>query len=128
MSLLATLRRLVSVLVVFGMFASAIAYALPGAMGQMVVATGGPEQNIGMPCGTMAGLQGPDAKAKGEMPCNTITADCVKKIACSQTVALPEGRDLSLGSIAFGVVSYSVNVSRHKGLTLKPELFPPLAA
>ena len=129
MSISAILRRLVIALVVFGLSANSMAYAMPAATGQLVVA-GGQSQDVGMPCGmTMTAMDGADAAApKSKMPCNTITPDCVKKMVCLQTVALPERGDLNVGPAIFATVSYRVSVSLLSGLTIEPELSPPLAA
>ncbi len=125
MSFLAILRSLVIALVVLGMSASAMAYAMPIAMGQTIMAAG-PGQDAGAPCGMMAAMHG--KAGKSEMPCNTITPDCVKMTVCLQTVALPEHGRLEVGPVTFVAVTYGVSASLRTGLTLEPELSPPLAA
>lgn len=127
MLLLSTLRRLVSVLVVLGMFVSAMGYAMPTATGQVIVVAG-PAQDVGMPCGMMVGMHGVDSKARGESPCNTITPDCVKKMVCLQAAALPGRGGLDVGPVTFSRVSYRVTEFVHSGLTHEPELSPPLTA
>ncbi len=126
MSLLATLRRLVIALVVIGLSAGSMAYTMPAAMGQTIVAAD-PGQDVGIPCGMIAAMHGSDGKATGEMPCNTITPDCVKKMVCLQTAALPEGGNVYVGPVTFATVSYRVIEFLRTGLTLAPELSPPLA-
>lgn len=128
MPFLAILRSLVIALVVLGMSASAMAYAMPKAMGQTVMAAG-PGQDVGAPCGMMAAMHDAAGKAgKSEMPCNTITPDCVKMMVCLQTAALPEHCNLEVGPVTFVTVTYRVSASLRTGLTLEPELSPPLAA
>lgn len=128
MSLLANFRRLVIALVVIGLFAGSLAYAMPASMDEGVVAAA-QGQNIDMPCGMMAAMYGTDAMTtENKMPCNTIMADCVKKMACLQTVALPEHGNLKAGPVTFVAVTYPVSASLRTGLTREPELSPPLAA
>ncbi len=128
MSFLAILRSLVIALVVLGMSASAMAYAMPKAMDQTLMASG-PGQDAGAPCGMMGAMHGNVGKAgKSEMPCNTITPDCVKMMVCLQTAALPEHGRLEGGPVTFVAVTYRVSASLRTGLTLEPELSPPLAA
>lgn len=127
MSFLATLRSLVMALVVFGLFAGSMAYAMPASMGQTVILAGS-GQDVAMPCGMMAGMHSPDSKAKGEMPCNSITPDCVKKMACLQIVGLPDRWEPSIGVVTLAEVAYPVSRHLLAGLTRKPELSPPLAA
>lgn len=128
MSFLATLRSLVVALVVLGISASAMAYAMPAAMSQTVAAPV-PGRDVGTPCGMMAAMHGTNGKAgQSEMPCNTITPDCVNKMVCLQTVALPERGDLKVGPVTLVAVTYRVGTSLRTGLTLEPELSPPLAA
>jgi hypothetical protein len=128
MFFLAILRMLVVALVVLGMSASAMAYVMPNGMDQTVMAVHS-EQNFGAPCGTMAAMD--DAALKGgksEIPCNKITLDCVNKMVCLQTAALPEHYALEIEPVSFVTVTYRVSAPLRKGRTLEPELTPPLAA
>ena len=127
MSLLATLRRLVIALVVLGLFAGSMAYAMPAPMDQMIVAAG-QQQDAGMPCGMAAMHETGATGTRIKMPCDTIVPDCVKKMACLQTAALPERWEASIGVATFAVVTYPVSLRLLAGLTQKPELSPPLAA
>ncbi len=128
MCFFAILRSLVIALVVLGMSASAMAYAMPNAMGETVMAAG-PGQDAGAPCGMIAPMHDAVGKARnGEMPCNSITPDCVKMMVCLQTAALPEHRSPEVGPVTFVMVTYRVSISLRTGMTPEPELSPPLAA
>lgn len=128
MSLFAVLRSLVIALVILGMSAGAMAYAMPKAIGQTVVAAG-PGQDAGAPCGMVAAMNDGVGKAgKSETPCNTITPGCVKMMVCLQTATLPQNNNLEVGPVTFVAVIYRVSASLRTGLTLEPELSPPLAA
>src|SRR5216684_6240079 len=122
MSFPPVLRGFVVALVVLGLMSGTMAYAMPGPMVQMAMTTG-EGQGVAVPCDMMSAMQGTDGQtSEGKMPCNTITPDCVKKMACPQTVALPERPDLSVGSVAFAKVTYLVGTTLPAGLTPKPEL------
>ncbi|MBN9563510.1 MAG: hypothetical protein J0H14_22720 [Alphaproteobacteria bacterium] len=127
MSILVVLRQMVVALILLGLASGTMVYAMPSTMDQVgSMTTHG--QNIGTPCGKMSATLLADGTAsKGKMPCNTITPDCVKQMACLQTAALPERAKL-MGSAAFAEVIYLTGTRLPTGLTLEPELSPPLAA
>ncbi len=81
-----------------------------------------------MPCGMMTGMHGSGGKTQGKMPCTMTTPDCVKKMVCLQTIALPERAGFDVRPVTFSAVTYRVSASMHPGLTPEPELSPPLAA
>jgi hypothetical protein len=60
-------------------------------------------------------------------PCKGISVDCAKEVGCISSPALP-APSLALGTPAvYGHVAYSLLATSRAGLSIKPDLFPPIA-
>jgi len=121
MSFVTVLRRLLVALIAFGLI-SGSAIAAP-----MTMDSGnGQSQVVDMPCG-MSMMQSIDIASKGKMPCNTVTPDCVKQLACTQISVLPERFVVSQDAFASTSVMYWSSYTLLEGLTVEPDISPPVA-
>ena len=125
MSFNAIFRRLMATLIAFGLISGSAAFASPMTMDSAGIVKA-QSQFAEMPCG-MSIMQGTDAASKGKMPCNTITPDCVKQIACAQVSALPERFVVSQDAFTSTTVTYWSSLPLLDGLTVEPDISPPVA-
>ncbi len=123
MPFLVTLRSLVIALVVLGLSASAMAYAMPASMGQMVMASD-QGQAAGMPCG-MAMSAMDAAHGKPMMPCKGMTSDCIKQFGCVTDVAVPARFAVVEHMVDFGTIEYWAAGFSMASLSRTPEPLPP---
>ena len=61
------------------------------------------------------------------VPCRDLPLDCVGKMGCLQTSVLPDRAVLKRRSIVWQTIHYPDMVTPATGLTVKPEVFPPIA-
>jgi hypothetical protein len=123
----AILRRLLIALAALGLISGQPAFAPPTTMDSTgnVMAQA---SDLGMPCSQMSGMQGVDGMSKNKMPCNTMTPDCPKQMACAQKPALAERFAVSEAPLAFATVIYWASLPLRDGLTVEPDLSPPIAS
>jgi hypothetical protein len=63
-----------------------------------------------------------------QVPCKGISLDCANQLGCISSQALP-APSTALGSpTAYGYVAYWPPLAWRAGLSLEPDLFPPIAA
>lgn len=112
-------------LIAFGLISGSAAFASPMTMDSAGIVKA-QSQFAEMPCG-MSIMQGTDAASKGKMPCNTITPDCVKQIGCAQVSSLPERFVVSQDAFTSTIVTYWSSLTLLDGLTVEPDISPPVA-
>lgn len=62
-----------------------------------------------------------------QVPCKGISLDCANQVGCISSPALP-APSTALGSpTAYGYVAYWSPLVSRAGLSIKPDLFPPIA-
>jgi hypothetical protein len=61
------------------------------------------------------------------LPCKGVTADCIKQMGCIGFPDLPQGSALAAPVAYYAAVDYRYFQQTSDGLSLKPDLFPPIA-
>jgi len=125
MSFIAILRRLLAALIVFGLISGSAAFASPMTMdGAGIVKA--QSQFAEMPCG-MSVMQSMSGMPKSNVPCNQVSPDCVKQVACTGVSVLPERFVVSQDAFASKTVTYWSSLYLLDGLTIEPAISPPVA-
>lgn len=123
MSFNAILRRLLVVLIAFGLISGWMAFASPMTMDSAGI--GEVQSQVAeMPCG-MSMVQSTSGIPEDKMPCNKVTPDCVKQVVCNQVSVLPERFAVSQDAFAVTDVTYWSSLSLLDGLTVEPAISPP---
>ena len=125
MSFNAILRRLLAALIVCGLISGSAAFASPMTMDSVGIGKA-QSQVAEMPCG-MSMMQSTSGAPEGKMPCNKMTPDCVKQVVCAQVSVLPERLVVSQDAFASTSVSYWSSYTLLDGLTVEPDISPPVA-
>ncbi len=61
-----------------------------------------------------------------QVPCKGISLDCAKQLGCISSPALP-AQSTALGTLTvYGRVAYWPLATLQAGLSIKPDLFPPI--
>jgi hypothetical protein len=122
------LRRLLILLTGIAFLAGAAVQAMPSAR-LMDSACGDAALSMtGDCCSKMAMKAHATRLPMKQMPCKGISLDCAKQLGCISSQALP-APSTALGSpTAYGYVAYWPPLAWRAGLSLKPGLFPPIAA
>ena len=82
----------------------------------------------GVPCGHMAGMgQSGSAIPGHDIPCKGITSDCVKQMGCIGVPSLPIRADVIAMPVSYVTITYWSPQPTLGGLSLEPDLFPPIA-
>jgi hypothetical protein len=74
---------------------------------------------------SMAGMDMSDCDHPAA-PCKGITPDCIDSMGCLMTVALPATQLSAPVPFKWDAVSYGFAVANFAGMTLRPELSPPI--
>lgn len=121
--MLAFLRRLTLALTAVAFLSGATVQVLPQsseAMMALAAAASGPMAD----CDQMA-MQHP---APGRpMPCKTVTTDCLK-MSCIGSPSLPVRAALVAAPVEYGQVVYAATSRGRPGISIEPDLLPPIAA
>lgn len=129
MALSGFLRRVLTVLIISGLFAGNAVYAL-AASGMQEIGRDAPMRQA--PCGQTAAMSGSDAAVSGpRMARNMMPSGCMVLggIACFQIPALaPTAGGAAGASVGYAPVAYWPCTRMLDGLARKPELLPPIAA
>ncbi len=120
----AILRRLLAALIVCGLISGSAAFASPMTMDSVGIGKA-QSQVAEMPCG-MSMMQSTGAP-EGKMPCNKMTPDCVNQLVCAQVSVLPERFVVSQDAFASTSVTYWSSYTLLEGLTVEPDISPPVA-
>jgi hypothetical protein len=122
------LRRLLIVLSGLAFLAGAAVQAMPSAH-LMAAVCGDAAQTATSDCCAKMVMQDHAMPAPmKQVPCKGISLDCAKQLGCISSQALP-APSTALGSpTAYGCVAYWPPLAWRAGLSLKPDLIPPIAA
>jgi hypothetical protein len=124
--LILVLRRLLIVLTGLAFLVGAAVQAMPPAEFIASTCMGAAKTATGDCCANMAMKDHP-APMK-QVPCKGISLDCAKQVGCISSPALP-APSTALGSpTAYGCVAYWSPLALRAGLSIKPDLFPPIAS
>jgi len=63
-----------------------------------------------------------------QVPCKGISLDCAKQVGCISSPALPAPSTALWSPTAYGRVAYWSPLASRAGLSIKPDLFPPIAS
>jgi hypothetical protein len=121
------LRRLLIVLSGLSFLVGAAVQTIPSAR-LMAASCGDTGQTATSDCCAKFAMNdhGTPASMK-QVPCKGISLDCAKQLGCITSPALPAPSNALTSPTVYGrVVYWSVPASR-AGLSLKPDLFPPIA-
>jgi hypothetical protein len=117
-------RRLLIILTGLAFLVGAAVQAMPPAE-FMAVCMGAADTATGDCCANMA-MKNHPAPMK-PVPCKGISLDCAKEIGCISSLALP-APSTALGPLTvYGRVAYWPPATSGAGLSIKPDLFPPIA-
>src|SRR6202023_1484125 len=119
------LRRLLIVLTGLAFLVGAAVQAMPPAEFMASACMGAAKTATGDCCASMA-MKDQPAPMK-QAPCKGISLDCAKEFGCISSPALP-APSTALGSpTVYGRVAYWSPATWRAGLSIKPDLFPPIA-
>ena len=119
------LRRLLIVLTGLSFLIGAAVHAMPSAASACMDAA---QTAIDDCCVKMAMKDHATPAPMKQMPCKGISLDCAKQVGCISSPALP-APSTALGSpTAYGRVEYWPPLASRAGLSIKPDLFPPIAS
>jgi hypothetical protein len=123
------LRRLLIFLTGLAFLVGAGAQAMPSARFMEPTPAGAGQIVMGMDCATMAMNGDATLVPKKQAPCKGISLDCATQLGCILSPALP-ALSTALGfPIAYGRLSYWPHLTTAlAGLSIKPNLHPPIAA
>lgn len=122
------LRRLLMVLTGLAFLVGAAVQAMPPAEFMASACMGAANTATGDCCAKMAMQDHAMPAPMKQMPCKGISPDCTKAFGCISSPALP-APSIALGTpTVYGRVAYWPPATSRAGLSLKPALFPPIAA
>jgi hypothetical protein len=122
------LRRLLVVLTGLAFLGGAVVQAMPSAR-LMASACGDATQTVtGDCCAKMAMKDHAMPAPMKQVPCKGILLDCAKQLGCITSQALPASLTALGSPTAYGCVAYWPPLASRTGLSVKPDLFPPIAA
>ncbi len=118
------LRSLLVFVVLLGTAGQAMAYATPMAPATPMTAAPVARQSAAMDCAGMA-VAAPD---NGQQPCETMLFDCLAKPGCAGVSLLPVPTGHARAApVSHNRIYYPSRVASIAGLTVEPEVFPPIA-
>jgi hypothetical protein len=118
-------RRLLIVLTGLAFLVGAAVQAMPPAEFMASACIGAAKTATG-DCGVKMAMKDHPAPMK-QVPCKGISLDCAKEFGCISSPALP-APSAALGSpTVYGRVAYWPPAASGAGLSIKPDLFPPIA-
>ena len=126
---LLVLRRLLIFLTGLAFLVGAGAQALPSARLMAPALAGAGQTVMGEDCARMAMNGDATLAPMKQVPCKRISLGCTTQLGCICSPALP-APPAALGfPIAHGRLAYWASpAAAHDGLSIKPNLFPPIAA
>ena len=121
------LRRLLIVLTGLAFLVGATVHAMPRAEFMASGCMDAAQTATGDCCAKMAMKDHATPAPMKQVPCKGISLDCAKQLGCISSPALP-APSTALGSpTAYGRVAYWPPLASRAGLSIKPDLFPPIA-
>ncbi len=112
-------RLLIVVLALFGLVGQTAVYAMAPVAAPAVASI-----EVAAPTMDCAGMTMPDGET---MPCEGITLDCIAKMGCIAPPALTPSAELSSPTVTYARAAYEIRRASFAGLTVSPEIFPPIA-
>ena len=61
------------------------------------------------------------------MPCKHLMPGCMKQMGCFEASNLPSRSDVLSGSVSYTMVLYASLTEHRAGLSIEPDLFPPIS-
>lgn len=124
--LIGVLRRVAAVLTGLAFLGGAVVQALPPSDPAAMAA---PAAAVAMvDCDSMAMAPDRDPGAPQPMPCKGVTPDCLKSMNCIGLPNLPTLVVQVAGPVAYGHVAYWLAPAAGDGVSIEPDLLPPIAA
>ena len=118
-------RNLLVVLALVGLFGQTTVRAMPmqtlAALPAASAATMTAEH-----CADMEKAAITSDEAPAEKPCKPMTGDCVGEMGCALSVAQPTRATAGFVPVRYETVVYDPSNEAHGGLSVTPELFPPI--
>ncbi|MGH6847872.1 MAG: hypothetical protein ACREC0_10660 [Methylocella sp.] len=123
------LRRFLIFLTGLAFLVGAGAQALPSARLMAPALAGAGQTVMGVDCLRMAMNGDATPAPMKQVPCKGISLDCATQLGCISSPALPAPSTALGFPIAYGRLAYWAPLAAaHDGLSIKPNLFPPIAA
>jgi hypothetical protein len=119
------LRRLLIVLTGLSFLFGAAVQAMPSARLMSSACVGAAKSATGDCCANMAMKDHPGPMK--QVPCKGISLDCASQPGCISSPALPAPANVLGSPTIYGRVAYWLPATSRAGLSIKPDLFPPIA-
>lgn len=113
------LRLLLVLLTLFGLVGQTAVYAMAPLAAPAVRTL-----EVAAPSDDCAGMAVGDSD---EMPCNGMTLDCIAKMGCLTPPVVAPTAGLATHPVIYERVAYSALRETMAGVTVQPEIFPPIA-
>jgi hypothetical protein len=121
------LRRSLIALTGLAFLIGAAVQAMPPAEFMASACMGAAKTATGDCCANMAMKDHATPAAMKQVPCKGISLDCAKQVGCISSPALPAPSTVLGSPTAYGRVAYWSPPASRAGLSIKPDLFPPIA-
>lgn len=116
------IRNLLVVMALLGVFGQTTARAMP-----MEAFNAGVSASVEMAgCAEMSGMVTGSGQEQPSGPCEQMTADCIGLMGCASAMVLPTRLLQGAMPVRYDGVTYTVGDESRVGLSLSPELFPPI--
>jgi hypothetical protein len=125
--LILVLRRLLIVLTGLAFLVGVAAEAMPRPEFMASTCMDTAQTTTGDCCAKMAMNDHGTPASMKQVPCKGISLDCAKQLGCISLPALPAPSNALTSPTVYGHVVYWSLLASRAGLTLKPDLFPPIA-
>jgi len=120
------LRGLLVAVTVFAFLGGTTVQAMPVLTANGVPA--GMAAKASVPCDHMTAMGQPGSAVPGhDSPCKGITPECVKQMGCIGVPSVPIRVDALAAPISYVMIIYWSPQPTLGGLSLEPDLFPPIA-
>jgi hypothetical protein len=120
------LRRLLIFLTGLAFLVGAAVQAMPPVEFMASACMGAANTASGDCCANMA-MKDHATPAPMKHPCKGISVDCAEELGCISSPALPALSSALASPTAYGRAAYWPPLASQAGLSLKPDLFPPIA-
>ena len=118
-------RNLLVVLALVGLFGQTTVRAMPMQTLAAEPATSAAAMTAEH-CADMGEAATASDEAPAEKPCKPMTGDCVAEMGCALSVAQPARATPGFVPVRYETVVYDPSDEAHPGLSVTPELFPPI--
>ena len=121
------LRRLLIVLTGLAFLVGAAVQVMPSARLMALDCANAAQTMTGDCCAKMAMKDHVMPAPMKQVPCKGISLDCANQVGCISSPALPAPATALGSPTAYGHVAYWSPLVSRAGLSIKPDLFPPIA-